>query len=347
MSESKPASGAPRLSRRQALRITAVSGLSVAFGGSIVAGLVERARLQRVRETRSRLGTLVTVTAVHPEADGARAMVDAAFAEIDRLEAILSRHRPDTPLARLNSEGVAHGVPVEMIEVLRRAEEYAELTDGAFDVTVAPVLNLYAARHASGRPPPSPEEVRPVLELVGYQGVSIDDRTVRLARPGMGVTLDGIAKGFVVDRTVASLVAAGAERVLIDAGGDMASGGIGVGDEPWTIGIQDPHRNRGSLGRVRLAGDAVATSGDYMQSFTQDRRFHHIIDPRTGHSPDHTSAATVVAATAMDADALSTAVMVLGLDQGAALLERLPRVEGLIVSKDGEERRSSGMSRVG
>ena len=333
-----------KLTRREALRITALAGVSTALGGGLVAGLLRRAQLQRVSETHARLGTLVTVTAVHPELAAARAMVKVAFSEIDRLEAILSRHRPDTPVARLNVDGVVRDVPVELIEVVRRSEEYAELTEGAFDITVAPLLELYTARFDAGLPPPADTEIRKALDLVAYGDVRIDDRTISLARRGMAVTLDGIGKGYVVDRTVAVLVSAGAERVMIDAGGDIASGGREVAHDPWTIGIQDPHDPRASLGRVGLAGDAIATSGDYMQAFTDDRSNHHIIDPRTGHSPREVSSASVLTATAMDADALSTCLLVLGPEKGLRLIERIAGAEALIVSKGGEVWRSSGLS---
>ena len=127
-----------RLSRRQALRITAVTGVSLTLGGGLVAGLLRRAGLHRVSETRTRMGTLVTVTVVHPEVAAARAMVADAFNEMARLEDILSRHRQGTPVARLNAEGAVRDAPPELIEVMRRATEYSTLTGGAFDVTVAP-----------------------------------------------------------------------------------------------------------------------------------------------------------------------------------------------------------------
>jgi thiamine biosynthesis lipoprotein len=160
----------------------------------------------------------------------------------------------------------------------------------------------------------------------------------------MSVTLDGIAKGYVVDRTVATLVGAGADRVLVDAGGDMASGGQGSIDEPWTVAVQDPRDESRAVGLVRLAGECIATSGDYLQSFTEDRSAHHIIDPRTGRSPAHTASVSVVAESAMAADALSTAVMVLGPDAGVRLLEPLDGVEGLVVTKGGEALRTKGFA---
>jgi thiamine biosynthesis lipoprotein len=332
-----------KVSRREALKITAVSGVSLALGGTLVSELVRRARLQRVSQTQDRLGTLVNVTVVHPDVEEARAMVAGAFGEISRLEDILSRHQEGTALARLNAEGSLRDAPMELIEVLHRAESYSALTGGAFDVTMAPLLELYTMRAERGQGIPSDREIESALTSVGYERMRIEDMSVVFEEPGMSVTLDGIAKGFVVDRTVAVLVAGGAERVMVDAGGDIASGGREVGDEPWRIGIQHPHDMTASVGQVRLAGDAVATSGDYQQAFTEDRTAHHIIDPRTGRSPELTSSATVMAATAMDADALSTAVLVLGPTEGVDLLERIPAAEGVIVSKQGDLRSTRGM----
>jgi len=333
-------------SRRQVLRITAVSGVSLALGGGLVAELLRQSRLHRASATRSQLGTLVTVTVVHPEAASARAMVDAAFAEIERLEGLLSRHRPDTPLARLNQGGVLHGAPPELTQVLGRALEVASLSGGAFDVTVAPLLALYGARLQSpGAALPDPAEVQAALSLVDYRQVSVDRDVITLGRPGAALTLDGIAKGYVVDRAVATLVEAGAERVLLNAGGDVASGGGGGQREPWRVAVQDPRSADGSLGVVQLSGEAVASSGDYMQAYTPDRTLHHIVDPRTGRSPDHTSAVTVVAGSAMDADALSTAALVLGPEEGLALLNGLDGVEGLIVTKDQRQFATRGFGR--
>ncbi len=332
------------ISRRQVLRITAVTGVSLALGGGLVREVLRRAGLRRVSETRTQMGTLVTVTVVHPVRETARSMVRGAFDEMERLEGILSRHRPDTPLARLNAEGAVRRAPPELIEVMRRAQAYASLTGGAFDVTVTPLLTLYASRFESGAGPPSAGEIDAALALVDYRRIRIDEDAIAFDDLGTSVTLDGIAKGYVVDRTVGTLVSHGAERVLIDAGGDMASGGEGSAADPWRIAIQDPADARASLGLVRLGGECIATSGDYMQAFTQDRRFHHIIDPRTGRSPEHTSAVTVVTTSAMDADALSTAAMVLGPEDGLELLDRLDDTEGVIVTKRNDRFVTSGWS---
>jgi thiamine biosynthesis lipoprotein len=163
----------------------------------------------------------------------------------------------------------------------------------------------------------------------------------------MELTLDGIAKGYVVDRTVGELVRLGAERVMVDAGGDMATGGSGSARDPWTVVLQDPRDSGAGAAVVRLDGLAVATSGDYLQSFTSDRADHHIIDPRTGRSPRETSSVSVLAPSAMEADGLSTALLVLGAVDGKALIDRTSGVEAMIIDKQGKTERSRGFPQHG
>lgn len=333
------------LSRRDALRITAVAGVSVAFGGGLGVGILRQAGLRRFSETRFRIGTVVTITVVHPEQEAARQMVAASFSEIERLESKLSRHRADTPVARLNATARLDNPPPALLTVLDCADRYARMTDGAFDVTIAPLLSLYERSFVDLGRAPVDEEVEAALELVDYRALHVTDRSIDFDDPRMSLTLDGIAKGFIVDRTVGVLVAHGSERVMVNAGGDMATGGSRSEADPWTIGIQDPHDDSDYVGLIRLGGECIATSGDYLSSFTEDRRLHHIIDPRTGRSPARASSVSVVASTAMDADAISTAVMVLGPEAGLAMLEQLPDAEGVVVTKDGQRFRSSGMGR--
>ena len=335
--------GNRKVSRRQVLRITAVTGVSLALGTSLVRLLIDRAGLHRVSETRTQMGTVVIVTVVAPELRLAREMVSNAFGEMERLEGILSRHRRDTPLARLNDTRFIRTPPPELVEVMSRALTYSSMTNGAFDVTVAPLLQLYTSRFEAGSRPPADSEIERTLESVDYRRVSVDKDVIVLEGSGMRVTLDGIAKGYIVDQTVRTLVGDGAERVLINAGGDMAPGGHGSLESPWTVGVRDPADAQGMLAQLRLGGECIATSGDYMQAFTQDRRFHHIIDPRTGYSPNQASAVTVVTTSAMDADALSTAVMVLGPTEGFQLMKNLDDTEGVIVTKEGRQMRTPGL----
>lgn len=329
-------------SRRDALRITAVAGLGVAMGAAALRELVERATLHRVSVTRTQLGTAVTVTVLDTDPTEGRALVDSAFAEIEHLERLLSRYRKRSAVARLNRDGILRNAPPELVHVVSRAHEYARLSNGAFDITVAPLLNLYTQRFREGLPEPSEAEVARAHALVGWRDLTIDDKSVALARRGMAITLDGIAKGYVVDRAVSTLVERGADRVIVQAGGDASTADTTA--EPWPVAIQDPHNPEGVLGFVDLHG-SIATSGDYMQAFTPDRRLNHIIDPRTGRSPEQSSGTTVLAPSALDADAASTAAFVLGPDAGVTLLDKLDDIRGIVVSKDGMRFASKGFGR--
>ena len=161
----------------------------------------------------------------------------------------------------------------------------------------------------------------------------------------MEVTLDAIAKGYIADRATAVLVDGGAVHAMVEAGGDVASAGGPGGTGPWRVGIEDPRVPGATLGVVELGGEGAATSGDYRAAFTPDRTAHHILDPRTGRSPREASAATVVAPTASEADALSTAALLLGPGSGLALLDAREGTEGVIVGKDGTASRSRGFGR--
>lgn len=322
------------MNRRNTLRITAAAGLGMAFLGVSASELFRRGALHRVRSTRVRMGTAVSVTVVHGVRNAALAIIDEAFAEIERLERILSRQQPGTAVHRLNRSGILADPPAELVTVLERANHFARLSGGAFDITVLPVLDLYARRFGESGEPPRDADVKYAMKRVNWQAVTIDGRGVALAEPGMSVTVDGIAKGYVVDRVVAAMKRAGAEEIMIGAGGDIAASARStMGD--WHVGVRDPNRNGGLLGTIRVHEHGVASSGDYMQAFSPDRRYHHIIDPRTGRSPDSTSGVTVIAPSALDADAISTAAFVLGPTAGIALIDRLSDAAGMIVSKDG------------
>ncbi len=288
------------------------------------------------------MGTLVDVTVVHPEASGARELAAAAFDEIDRLEAIFSRHRSDTPMSRLNRDGVLLEPPAELAAVLRRALDFAELTGGAFDPTVAPLVELYRASFAEAAALPPAAAVKATMSRVGYRHIELDAHRIGFRRPGMSISLDGIAKGYILDRVVEAVSGAGAAGVLADGGGDVSAGEGEVAGSGWPVGVEHPREPGTLLEVIEVRNQGVATSGDYMRAYTADRRHHHIVDPRTGASPAHTSAATVVARSAMEADALATAAMVLGPARGLELLERLDEAEGLLVTRELDLARSSG-----
>ena len=351
------------MDRRRMLRITAVAGIGSAAGVPIVGRLLEDAALRRVSTTRVRMGTLVTLVAVHRDAAEARRLIDHGFDTMERLETLLSRYRPESAVGRLNASGSLPQAPAELLEVLSVARDLARRSDGAFDPTVLPLLETYQRSFDATDGPPDRASIQAALTLVDHRRLHVDGTAVRLEQPGMALTLDGIAKGYVVDRTVAALVERGAGRVLVDAGGDVATGGSEAGPDPWRVAVEEgrasgqatdvtepidvtePTEVTELADVVELAGGAVATSGDAVHAFSADRRHHHILDPRTGASPATTRSVSVTAPSAMLADALSTTLMVLGPEDGLLLLGAIAGAEGMIVTKDGTRLRSGGFGR--
>lgn len=308
----------------------------------------ERVRLEphalQVTGTRPALGTLVVVTTVAPAADAAEDAIAAAFAELDRLVGIFSRHEPDSALTALNDRGQLEGPPPELVRVLERARYFHALSRGAFDVTVKPVLDLLGLRFPAN--PPAPGELRDAAALVGAQHLSIRRRKLRFARANMGVTLDGIAKGYIVDRMADVLACHGIRRALINAGGDIRACGSKHGGRPWTVGVRAPGRDGVVPDAIALRDAAVATSGGYERFFDPKRQFHHIIDPASGVSPAAAWSVSVAAPTALVADALATTVFVLGPEPGLRLLETLPDCAGFVVTEGGRQRQSRRWGRL-
>lgn len=286
------------------------------------------------------MSTLVSVVAIHESAAVAEEAIGRALEEMDRLIAIFSRYDSATPLAVLNDAGRLDGPPPELSSVLAQALTYHRLSGGAFDPTVAPLVDLFDACFRGPAPrEPGAAEIRYARELVGVDTIMTSRRRVRLSRRGTSLTLDGIAKGFIVDAMAATLERAGVKRYLVEAGGDIRTGGRKENWLPWTVAIRDPETGGDAWGRlpgtIRLAGAAVATSGSYERYYDAERRFHHIVDAARGASPSACTSATVIAPTATTADALATAVLVLGPRDGPALIDRFPDCACLVVGKDG------------
>lgn len=318
--------------RRDMLKITAVAG-TLALGGKLAAGRW-LPRPQTLHETRTLMGTIINLALVTDDKQAGLAVIDATFAEMERLIALFDHRHPEAQLAVLNRDGRLPQPAPELVELLNLALGYGRLTDGAFDITVKPVVDALKNSGNSAQ----------AARLVDYRQVSVNNDLIAFSQPGMAVTLDGIAKGRVVDGAVAALQANGYSDVLVEAGGDLWGQGCRLDGTPWRIGVANPRPATGTnvLAVFPVTTQAAATSGDYQNSFTPDFGIHHIVDPGTAVSPTELAAATVLAPVAADADALSTALMVLGPDKGLALAERLPHVEALLIGKDMQIYRSRG-----
>jgi thiamine biosynthesis lipoprotein len=332
---------ARRVSRRNFIKIVAVSGLAMGLGGALTRRLMAAGTLAVVEETRGAVGTYIRLVLLTPDRAGAERAIDAAFDRIAQLDVVLSHYRPDSALSQLNAAGQLPRPPAELVEVLRLAQQVHAWTGGAFDPTIEPLERFIVAQTAQGRRP-SPADVRPLLPLVGLAQVAVAPEAIVFQRAGMALTLDGIGKGYIVEAALAALAEHGFPQAMVDAGGDISTSGRSDG-AAWRLGIQDPRSAAGaSIAVTKLARGALATSGDYLHAFTPDFSLNHILDPRTGLSPLELSSVSVMAARASLADALATGVMVLGREAGLRVVAGLPGVACLLVTKSGEVVRSAG-----
>ncbi len=303
--------------------------------------------LERFVFSRPQMGTQVNLVLYAPDSALARRAAAAVFARIDTLNRRLSDYLAESELNRLSATaGTGRDVPVsdDLWTVLAAAQRLAEATDGAFDVTVGPLTRLW--RHAARRSElPPAEELEKARRAVGYRHVRLDPdaRTVRLVQPGMRLDLGGIAKGYAADEALAVLRTFGITQALVDAGGDVALGEPPPAAPGWRVAVSAVDENGEVVQEARLlARSAVATSGDTYRFVEVDGvRYSHLLDPRTGLGLTDRSLVTVVAPTGMQADALASAVGVLGPEAGLAFVAGLPGVAARIIAPEGARHRFS------
>ena len=315
------------MSRRDFLKITAIAGLTIGIGSSIARKILSQSDFKRITETHYLMGTIVNFNILALDEALGQEAIRKTVAEMERLISIFDYRRAGTALGILNQAGVLNEAPVELIETVRQSLRLGSLSQGAFDITVLPIVEAFKAGlsdtdHLNG--------------LVDYRNVFVNGDQIKFARPGMSITLDGIAKGRVVDGGVTVLQSLGFENILVEAGGDMMAVSSDVDGEDWRVAISNPRPANGSefIASFSVKNKAVTTSGDYLNYFNSDFSRHHIIDPRTGSSPFELSSATVIASNAAEADALSTALMVLGVQDGLEFIKQLTNVEALLVTRD-------------
>lgn len=321
------------ISRRRVIKITAAAaGLSLLPARGRASGKMETVIWQG-----QALGAAATMQLHHHSRAEAERLVAASVAEVRRLEFIFSLYRDDSALVRLNREGALAAPPSDLVALLGECRRYHDLTEGAFDPTVQPLWALYRTHFASpGASPNGPKEIEiaKALEKVGFGNVKFDRDRIILRR-GMSLTLNGIAQGYITDRVVEILRAGGIGSSLVDMGESRAIGTAPDGRN-WRIGIADPNDPASVEETLDLADQAVATSGGYGFTFDREGRFNHLLDPRTGHTARLYRSVTVIAPTATEADALSTAF---SLNPGATsqqTLRRLGRGRAIMHSTTGQ-----------
>ncbi len=297
-----------------------------------------------MRRDEAIMGTAISVELWSDDALGGESAIDAVMQEMHRIDRTMSPHKADSELSRINRDAGSAPVPVsaEMARLLARANDFSQLSGGAFDITYAAVGHLYDYRD---RVKPDEATLAQARAAVGYRNLVLDmrARTVRFARPGMRIDLGGFAKGHAVDNATSILRHRGIRHAIVSAGGDSRV----IGDRrgrPWTIGVRDPRRAGEMVAVLPLEDTSISTSGDYERFFDADGvRFHHVIDPSTGRSPASVHSVTILAEDGLTTEALSKSVFVLGVEKGMRLIESQRGVDAVVVDSSGTLHYSSGL----
>jgi len=297
------------------------------------------------RVTDGIMGTRITVELWSDDDANAQAAIEALLAEMRHIDDSMSTYKPTSEVSLVNAKAADAPVPIskELFDLLVTAKDYSRLTDGAFDITYASVGYLYDFRK---RVRPSEAQIDKALPAINYEHVLLDPehQTVRFSQKGVRIDLGGIAKGYAVDRGIDVLKSFGITRAYVSAGGDSRIIGDRFG-KPWIVGIRDPRKGPGEvLLRIPLVNAAISTSGDYERFFDENGvRYHHIIDPHTGHSASKVRSATVIGPYATRTDGLSKTAFVLGPEKALEIYNRIDDVDALIVKLDGTVVYSKGM----
>ena len=297
-----------------------------------------------IRRDQAIMGTAVSVQLWADDRPRGEAACAAVMAEMQRIDRAMSPHRIDSELSRINAQAASRPVRLspEMQRLLTRALEFSALSRGAFDISFASAGALYDYRNGVA---PDAAALARAVAAIGWQHLLLDAGagTLRFGLPGMRIDLGGFAKGHAVDNCCAILARQGIRHAVVSAGGDSRV----IGDRrgrPWTIGIRDPRRADGVTAMLPLVDVAISTSGDYERFFEQDGvRHHHLLDPRTGRSPDHVRSVTVLARDGLTAEALSKTVFVLGVEPGLRIVESLAGADAVVVDGHGALHFSAGL----
>jgi thiamine biosynthesis lipoprotein len=291
------------------------------------------------------MGTRIFVEIWADDVAAGDAAIDAVMDEMRHIDDTMSTYKPTSEVSRVNALAATRPVRIsrELFGLLESALQYSRITEGAFDITYASVGYMYDFRQ---RKRPTEQQIAAALPAVNYRHVLLDRKnsSVRFSQPGVRIDLGGIAKGFAVDQGIAVLKARGYSHALVNAGGDSRV----IGDRrgrPWIVGIRHPDHPDQIITRIPLVDEAFSTSGDYERYFDEDGvRYHHIIDPHTGHSASKVRSATVIAPTATRTDGLSKTAFVLGPDEALRIYNRLDDVDAVLVAPDGRILYSRGLT---
>ncbi|MBO4351764.1 MAG: FAD:protein FMN transferase [Proteobacteria bacterium] len=335
------------MQRRSFLKLLGLGGAAAATGAVIV----NRDKFEslshdgqyRVSQSKRAIGTQVDITAIGASKAQTEDAVIAAFEDVAAMERMFTRFDNMSPVSEANALSHLDHVPAEMASLLQTCDYYYRDTQGAFDITVKPVLDLMQKAARENRNP-SESEIEDILPFIGADKLNFHDNKLAL-RENMGITLDGATPGFIADRIANILEQRGIAHYLVNAGGEIRVSGHPQNANTWRVAIQDPQKKGNYPGVLALNNGAVSTSGNYEIFFGNDKVFHHIVDAHTGKSPDMASV-TVIAPTALQADILSTAFFVMSKEQALGYCQSHPDVACLLIDNEGRQTASSNFTMV-
>ncbi len=302
------------------------------------------ARAEWMERTEAIMGTRVYVEVWAEDPARGNEAIEAVMADMRRIDNLMSHYKPESQLSQINAHAYQKPVQVdkELFDLIKLSTYYSQLTDGAFDITYASVGYLYDYRRHIH---PSEAQIESALPAVNWHNLLLDEQhhTVRFEHAGMRIDLGGIGKGYAVDHGIALLKARGFKHAVVTAGGDTRIVGDHMG-RPWLVAIRHPDDPSKVVTRIPLSDSAMSTSGDYERYFDENGvRYHHIIDPHTGHSASKVRSATVIAPTATQTDGMSKTAFVLGPEKALEIINRLPEYDAVFVCPDGRVLYSNGL----
>ncbi len=295
---------------------------------------------KQYKNSKFLLNTIVDITVVDKK-ESARSAIAQAFNEIERIDNLLSVYKNSSEVSKINMQSGISDVRVsaDTLDIIEKSIAISEMTNGAFDITVGPLVELWGFKD-SNKHVPSDKDIVAKKQLVGYKNITIDHArsSVRLDLQGMQLDLGAIAVGFAVDKAIEKLKLIGIKDALINAGGEIYALGTPHGRKAWRIGIQHPRRSSELIGILELKDKAISTSGDYENYFeVNGKRYSHILSPYTGKPVNGIMSVTVVSEKTVIADALSTAIFPMGAEKGMELIESLNDVECIIITGESEK----------
>jgi len=307
-------------SRRRLLKIVGVAAVGAIVGKSFVT-FKDKTELKKVTWNGTALGSQAEITIYHPSEKEAHKILTKSVGELTGLENLFSLYKDSSQLSLLNKKGYLENPHPEMVNIFNLSKKYSEMTNGAFDVTVQPLWNIYNKSFTDLGKPPLNTQISNALKLVDWKSIKVEKTKISYEIEGMSSTLNGIAQGYITDKIAESLINSGISNTLVQLGEYR-----GVGDHPegrpWRLLISNPEHTN-SIGEVEFTDAAVATSAGLGTPFDLSGKYHHIFNPESGYNDNEYLQVSVISKTAAEADALATAFLIMNPKKSEALTKNL------------------------